>query len=43
MVGSNNKGADQPASARRLVSAFVVRMLQSQVVSRHTSTVDVKC
>ena len=30
----NNKGADQTARMRRLVCVFVVRIQQSQVISR---------
>ena len=28
---ANNKGADQPAHPRRLISAFVIRFLKSEV------------
>ena len=33
----NNKGADQPAHMRSLISAFVVRLTES-IMSRHTTS-----
>ena len=32
----NNKGADQPVHPRRLISAFVIRFLES-IISKHAS------
>ena len=33
----NNKGADQPVHTRRLISAFVIRFLES-LISKHASS-----
>ena len=42
MAYANNKGADQPAHARSLISAFVVRSLDSIISLDSTATVAVR-
>ena len=34
----NNKGADQPAHLRRLISAFVIPLLESNIISKLDSS-----
>ena len=34
---ANNKGADQPAHPRRLISAFVIRVLEG-IISKHATS-----
>ena len=36
-VFANNKGADQPAHARSLISAFIIPLLES-IISRHAGS-----
>ena len=38
---ANNKGADQPAHLRSLISAFVIRLLESIIYSLATSEISI--
>ena len=38
---ANNKGADQPAHPRRLISAFVIRLLESIISELATSEISI--
>ena len=38
---ANNKGADQPAHPRRLISAFVIRFLESTISKLATSEISI--
>ena len=38
---ANNKGADQPAHLRRLVSAFVIRFIESTISRLATSEISI--
>ena len=40
-VFANNKGADQPAHPRRLISVFVIRVLESIICKLNTSEISV--
>ena len=37
LVFANNKGADQPAHLRSLISAFVIRLLE-RIISKHATS-----
>ena len=37
----NNKGADQPANPRRLISAFVIHCLESTISKHATSEISI--
>ena len=38
---ANNKGADQPAHPRRLISAFVIRFLECTISKLTTSEISI--
>ena len=41
LLNANNKGADQPAHLRSLVSAFVIRFLESKNTTLATSKISI--